>query len=325
MYRFARLVLAITPLALLLVPGSPALGQDAATTAGEQISFPFNPPLDQPMRYRVAKATVGTFALPGVELEQELTFHLAEGGYLLEIKTSKVVKAGRTYTPQNLDAIALGAGESIALAALITLRLSPSGHVTAVDNWDEVKATIGALPDRVAAQLPPAQRQRVREMIAGGVRQMMQTSDRGAIAFIASEWQPMLSYGLAQFELGKAATTRSQYNLFDAAVPVSAVHNVLVERAADGGLTLTDTQETDMEEFQAAQRQLMEQARASAPPELIAAREADLARMTGYHREGTTHLKVDQFGILESGFWEVRMERDGNVGESTKVTFERHD
>lgn len=315
-----RLPLLILAMALLLLPlgGSYAGAQEAAPVPGERISFPFDPPLDQVLRYRVVKSGSGR---PAVALEQALTYRRIENGYLLEVATRKVVISGHTFTPESPGLMLIGPEETISLAAPITLRLDALGRVTAVDDWDKVKDTIRAMPDRIAAELPEADRDRMRDLIARSFDPVLQVSDKGAFALVAKEWPPMLTFNSAPFEIGKNVTSQSRYFLFDGQLPVSLQHNALVERTTDGGLVLTELQHTNTDEFREAWRRFS----ANMPVEMAARREADLRRMSELHRNSTTHVEVDSAGVLRRGYWEVRMVNEGVIAEATRVEFERLD
>jgi len=283
----------------------------------------FHPPLGKVFRYHVTKTTRAEISGPPTELDQELSFEQIAAGHLLHIGTTKIERGGQTFTPESAYTLMIPAEDAVSLLTPITLRLGPSGRIIAVHDWDKIRDVIRTIPDRVLPQLPESVRENARPRIESGLQGIIQVSDQGAVAFIAKEWPPTLTYGGATFEVGKTVTTTSSYYLFDGSVPVDLIHDVIVVPRAGGGLVLTETQHTDTESFASAIASYA--AQTPLPDQDEAARQANIARMREFERVSTTHLELDEDGVLLSGYWEVRMEREGVVGESTKVTFERLD
>jgi hypothetical protein len=308
----------------LIVPAAPAVAQDSRAQP-ETIMFPFAPPTDVPIHYRVTKTASGPHAPPERVLEEDLTFRSSADGYLLEVRAVSVSVAGRKISPENAGLSPLPMPEIVSLWVPITLRLDSFGRAISISNWDQTREAIKLIPSRLAQSAPAAFRSRASEAATNAIQPILQLGDTAAWTFVAAEWPPVLTYGGSPFRIDEPMTVTSIYMAFDGTVPVRLIHDVSVSRHPDGGLVLDETQQPDQADFHAAVAQFYEGLAKSMSAQALAAKRAnDSALKSNLRRTSTTHIETDSNGVLQSGYWEVRYQQaDGIVASSEKVAFEK--
>lgn len=164
-----RSILAGLSAALLacLTPALPAAAQTTASAEPATIDIVFNPPLDTPLRYRVARNRAARQGRPAVVASwvEELRFTRVGGGFFAHWRMDATSLPADMRAPAVAPMVAPFTGEPIAF------ELDAEGSVLRVHDWPAARSRILAAVDAAAALIPAGDRDKVmpqvRAMFAG--------------------------------------------------------------------------------------------------------------------------------------------------------------
>lgn len=285
----------------------------ARTAAREEaaIVLPFDPPLNEPLRYRIERTRVREVAgavsqSTRAASEEELTFVARDKeGFVLRWRTLRSDLAG----PAEQTLLAKRLIEAWQNTPVI-VRLDPSGEPVAIDNWPEVQANldrmIGELASAMAqanADRPQAERERGAKAMQTVRSMFVNMTPEQARQQLLKDISFLLGWGGTELRVGAPKAFRStlQAEMIGAPLDVSGSSD-LVAYAPGKSATVKVSSTTDPVTTKAAVQRFAERLLATASEADRSKFAAEFAKLEGLVIEEELTLTVAlPSGVAESG------------------------
>lgn len=171
-----------------------ASGCNTAALA-EEITVPFDPPVDVPLVYRVTIERADGDRMISSVAEQRHTFARAPGGYILAVDTSVV---SRTGPPDVANApLAMQAQEQLeSQFASLQFDMAEDGTIVRVRDWGAVREKIATIPAYLATGYGiPDDDPRFRAMLDHFLQPVLALSAEEAVPLVLRAWDALYGYG----------------------------------------------------------------------------------------------------------------------------------
>lgn len=237
-----RSILAAALLACL-APALPLAAQTATSAKPATIDIVFNPPLDTPLRYRVARDRAARAGRPAMSANwiEELRFTKAGDGFVVHWRMDPASLPAEMRAPALAPMIAPFTGEPIAFD------LDAEGNVLRVRDWPAAQARILAAVDAAGQLVPAADHDKVTPQVRAMFAAL--TAETAPSAMLRNV-EPLFGGGGLSMTVGEAidAPIEQPVPMLGGSVAMTVTVNLT---AAEPGrtATLTSRSEYDPESF----------------------------------------------------------------------------
>lgn len=285
--------------------------------------LPFNPPLQQDLRYDVTRTITSSAGTKITKSEQILRYETQESGYVLTLRYVSFSSAGTTIKLDSPDGVKSVPIEMRAFLMPLSFDVDKVGSLLRVRDWPKVRAAIAKVPEFLAAQDKSRDQETAISVGNRVLGPILNLTAEQAANQIPKGWSSVMGLGGLELEEGVAleANGESPSGMLPVAIP-NKIRFSMVRSSNSNRLHFTQTSIPDEAALGAALSNFM----ARLADGLPAQQRANIEKGADLMRRMRIQDRIDadfdsHTGVVENGLLErtITMDGLGQGGETITI------